>query len=69
MKYLLNLLCKKLALVRGKKEIVQCSHWVLRFSQAAGAERAAPPAEGRAKGAAAAEQQAAAAKGADLPPL
>lgn len=44
-------------------------HWVLRFSQAAGAKRAAPPAERGAEGAAAAEQQAAAAEGADLPAL
>lgn len=41
----------------------------LLFPQAAGAERAAPPAERGAEGPAAAEQQAAAAERADLPTL
>ena len=39
------------------------------FPQAAGAERASPPAERGAEGPAAAEQQAAAAERADLPAL
>lgn len=42
---------------------------LLWFPQAAGVERAAPPAERGAKGPAAAEQQAAAAERADLPAL
>lgn len=42
---------------------------LLWFPQAAGVERAAPPAERGAKGPAAAEQQATAAERADLPAL